>query len=143
NCSLCATAGHEPNFDEMVEVSFTVSPSVRRIAAHDPDSLSTLEYCRDLYFSNSLVLPQDETGYSRLWNEFVLETEEVPAGEKVIFSLQIPAQFLILFEPVTHSAKFLDVKGEPTRERRDVTVVYTESGVGTATEELAPGPLRL
>ena len=35
NCALCA-AGYEPTLDEMVEVTFTVSPRVRRIAAHDP-----------------------------------------------------------------------------------------------------------
>jgi uncharacterized protein DUF5939 len=38
NCGLCA-AGYQPTLDEMVEVTFTVSPRVRRIAAHDPDSL--------------------------------------------------------------------------------------------------------
>src|SRR5690349_19207812 len=38
SCALCA-AGYEPTLDEMVEVAFTVSPRVRRIAAHDPDSL--------------------------------------------------------------------------------------------------------
>ena len=36
-CALCA-AGYKPTLDEMVEVTFTVSPRVRRIAAHDPDS---------------------------------------------------------------------------------------------------------
>ena len=38
SCALCA-AGYEPTLDEMVEVTFTVSPRVRRIAAHDPDRL--------------------------------------------------------------------------------------------------------
>ena len=40
-CALCA-AGYEPTLDEMVEVTFTVSPQVRRIAAHDPNTLSDL-----------------------------------------------------------------------------------------------------
>jgi hypothetical protein len=38
SCALCA-AGYEPTLDEMVEVAFTVSPSVRRIAAHNPETL--------------------------------------------------------------------------------------------------------
>src|SRR6478609_4290184 len=38
-CALCA-AGYEPTLDEMVEVTFTVSLQVRRIAAHDPNTLS-------------------------------------------------------------------------------------------------------
>src|SRR5476649_2227622 len=38
HCALCA-AGYEPTLDEMVEVSFTVSPRVRRIAGHNPNEL--------------------------------------------------------------------------------------------------------
>jgi Family of unknown function (DUF5939) len=28
-------------------------------------------------------------------------------------SLQLPAEFVIVFEPVTHAAQFVEVKGEP------------------------------
>ncbi|MDE1973883.1 MAG: adenylate/guanylate cyclase domain-containing protein, partial [Hyphomicrobiales bacterium] len=35
DCRLCAS-GYKPTLDEMVEVTFTVSPRVRRIAAHSP-----------------------------------------------------------------------------------------------------------
>src|SRR3954447_25119803 len=45
SCALCA-AGYEPTLDEMVEVTFTVSPRVRRVAAHDPNSLPLWDYCR-------------------------------------------------------------------------------------------------
>src|SRR5207253_6595764 len=41
-CALCA-AGYEPTLDEMVEVTFTVTPRVRRIAAHDPHALPVFE----------------------------------------------------------------------------------------------------
>ena len=41
SCALCA-AGYEPTLDEMVEVTFTVNPRVRRVAAHDPDRLPLL-----------------------------------------------------------------------------------------------------
>ena len=41
SCALCA-AGYEPTLDEMVEVTFTVSPRVRRIAAHDPARAAAL-----------------------------------------------------------------------------------------------------
>src|SRR3954465_1671474 len=34
-CALCS-AGYKLTLDEMVEVTFTVSPRIRKIAAHDP-----------------------------------------------------------------------------------------------------------
>ena len=31
---------------------------------------------------------------------------------------------MIVFEPVTHAAQFIDVKGEPTRERQNLSLVF-------------------
>ena len=53
DCALCAS-GCEPTLDEMVEVAFTVDPRVRRIAAHDPHSLSPWEYFRDRFARNGI-----------------------------------------------------------------------------------------
>src|SRR5262245_46468024 len=53
HCALCCAA-YQPKLDEMVEVSFTVNPSVRRIAAHDPDALDPVEYFRLLHWSQGL-----------------------------------------------------------------------------------------
>ena len=58
-------------------------------------------------------------------------------------SLQLPSEFIIIFEPVTHSALFLDVKGEPTGERRDISMVFNKAHSPTATQVMQPGPLRL
>ena len=141
DCALCAVS-YEPTLDEMVEVSFTVSPGVRRVAAHDPDSMSLFDYFRYMHFANTLVMPRDED-YAKAWENFTVEAEPVPPGEKVILSVQVPPTFTILFEPITHHALFLDVQGEPTKERRDVTIVFSEAGSVTDKQILAPGPLRL
>src|SRR5437868_5366904 len=44
-CELCSV-GVPLSLDELVEVSFTVSPTVRRIAAHDPASMTMWNYTR-------------------------------------------------------------------------------------------------
>jgi class 3 adenylate cyclase len=60
-----------------------------------------------------------------------------------VLSLQLPNQFCIVFEPVTHSAQFLDVGGEPTRERQQLSVVFNRLHAPTGTVAMRPGPLRL
>ena len=65
HCALCA-AGYEPTLDEMVEVSFTVSPRVRKIAAHDVNSLSFWEYARQVFWSSGIEFPGDDVGRSRM-----------------------------------------------------------------------------
>jgi class 3 adenylate cyclase len=72
-----------------------------------------------------------------------LDAVELPAGERAILSLQLPAEFLIVFDPVTHAAQFIDVKGEPTRERQSLSLVFNNVRAPTGTMELRPGPLRL
>ncbi len=91
-CSMCVER-YEPSLDEMVEVSFTISPSVRRIEAHEPDRLPLWEYYRQLYFSNGLILPEGEE-WRRFAARLALEAEEVPARQKVILSLRVPAEWI-------------------------------------------------
>jgi len=138
-CALCAE-GYQPNLDEMVEVTFTVSRRVRKIAAHEPDELPFFEYLRQLFWASGMNIPED---LEQIGEEITLDTLELPAGEKAQLSLQLPAEFLILFEPVTHAAQFIDVKGEPTRERQNLSVAFNNLRAPTGTVEMRPGPLRL
>jgi class 3 adenylate cyclase len=140
HCGLCA-CGYEPSVDEQVEVAFTVSPKVRRIAAHDPTTLPFWEYYRQIFWSSGIDLNKDN--FASMRDEVALETLELPAGEKAVMSLQLPPQFIIVFEPVTHSAEFLDVQGEPTKERQQLSLVYNKAHPPTGSMTLRPGPLRL
>jgi class 3 adenylate cyclase len=140
-CRLCA-GSYEPTLDERVEVSFTLSPSVRKITAHNPDSLNFYDYCRHMYFSNALRLPRGEAWEKEL-RQYTIEAEEVLPDSKVVLGLQLDPVFTIVFDPVTHSVTFLDVKGEPTRERQEVTILYNASGPSPAEVTVRPGPLRL
>ena len=138
-CMLCA-CGYEPTLDEMVEVTFTVSTRVRRIAAHTPDTLPEVEYYRQVFWSSGVDLP--ETLGDTLAG-FTIDSIELPPGEKAVLSVQLPNDFVIVFDPVTHATQFLDVKGEPTRERQALSMVFNPVKAPFGTVEMRPGPLRL
>jgi class 3 adenylate cyclase len=140
HCGLCA-CGYEPSVDEQVEVAFTVSPKVRRIAAHDPGTLSLWEYYKQIFWSSGIDL--DQESFASLSEDVTLDALELPAGERAVLSLQLPPQFIIVFEPVTHSAQFIDVQGEPIKERQQLGLVYNRSHPPTGSITLRPGPLRL
>ncbi|MEF0940119.1 adenylate/guanylate cyclase domain-containing protein [Rhizobium sp. BR 362] len=140
SCALCA-AGYEPTLDEMVEVTFTVSPRVRHIEAHNQHELAPFEYFRQIYWGSGVDLPEE--GYEAKVDQFVLETLELPAGEKAVISLQLPAEYVIIFEPVTHAAQFLDVKGEPSKERQTLSLVFDRMQRHSEPITLRPGPLRI
>ncbi len=138
-CSLCA-ADYSPTLDDLVEVTFTVSPKIRRIGAHDPDTLPLPEYMRQIFWGSGLDAPDDLEGAI---DKFTLDVMDLAPGEKAAMSLTLPAEFGIIFDPVTHSAVFLDVAGEPTAERRSLSVVLSETTAHTATHHLRPGPVRI
>jgi class 3 adenylate cyclase len=138
-CALCA-GGYSPSLDDMVEVTFTVSPRVRRIAAHSPHELPFGEYFRQIFWASAVDLPDD---LDRVLDAVTLDTLELAPGEKAQLSLHLPPEFVIVFEPVTHAAQFIDVKGEPTRVRQNLALVFSEVQSATGTVEMRPGPLRL
>ena len=139
DCALCA-AGYEPTLDEMVEVVFTVSPRVRKIAGHDPDSLPYVEYARQHFWGTGIDLPDN---LEERLDDFAIEVVELPPGEKALLSIQLPAEFCIVFDPVTHTTQFIDVQGEPTRERQALHVELNKDRAKTETVVMRPGPLRL
>lgn len=139
-CALCA-AGYEPTLDEMVEVTFTISPRVRRIAAHDPHRLPPAEYFRQVYWGSGVDLPEEN--FETLLEQFFIEALELPPGEKAVISLQLPEGFIIVFEPVTHAAQFLEVKGEPTKERQALPLVFDRGHRHMEPFVMRPGPVRI
>src|SRR5215472_771127 len=85
NCAFCA-AGYETTLDDLVEVTFTVSPRLRKIAAHNPDDLPAAEYYRQIFWSSAIDLPADMETVLR---EVTLEGVELPPGERAILSLHL------------------------------------------------------
>jgi class 3 adenylate cyclase len=140
HCGLCA-CGYQASVDEQVEVAFTVSPRVRRIAAHDPNTLPLWEYFKQVFWSSGVDLNTES--FEQLTDEVTLDALELPPGEKAVLSLQLPPQFIIVFEPVTHSAQFIDVQGEPTKERQQLSLIYNKVHAPVGTTQMRPGPLRL
>lgn len=139
-CTLCS-AGYEPTLDDMVDVTFTVSPRIRHIEAHNPHELPPFEYFRQIYWGSGIDIPEE--GYEEKVEDFVLEVLELPPGEKAVISLALPEGYAVVFEPVTHAAYFLHLTGEPTKERKNLSLVFDRSFSQSDALELRPGPLRI
>lgn len=138
-CELCA-AGFTLTLDEMVEVTFTVAARVRRIAAHSPETLPIWEFYRQFALGSGIDLPE---AFEQAMDEATLDSVDLPPGEKAYMSLPLPAGHIVVFEPLTHAAQYLDVSGEPTRERQSISVVFNNVRAPTGAMQLRPGPLRI
>ncbi len=72
----------------MVEVTFTVNPRIRRIAAHDPDTMPMWDYARQIFWGSGIDLPTEN--FDELIEEITLDAVELLPGSKAILSLQLP-----------------------------------------------------
>jgi class 3 adenylate cyclase len=140
-CRLCA-ADYEPTLDERVEVVFTISPRLRRIAAHDPATLPPFQYFAQVFWSSGVDLPADDA-LERAMADATLDIIELPAGEKAFLTVLLPEGEIACFEPVTHAAHFFTVSGEPTRERQNLAITYNEFSPPSGFDKMRPGPLRI
>ena len=100
------------------------------------------QYYRQIFWGSGIELPDDAT-LERILEEVTLDRLELSPGEKASVSLRAPEAFLIVFDPVVHMAKFIDVKGEPTQERQSLTLLLNKEHAPTGTVTIRPGPLRI
>jgi class 3 adenylate cyclase len=141
HCAFCRVV-NEPTLDDTVEVTFAVSSRVRRIAAHDPDSLGFWDYYRQVFFGSGVAFPEPGA-FADLSRRAMLEVVELHAGERAILALQLPARHIITFDPVTHTSHFIEAQGEPTRERQELSLVFSSTRAPVGRTAMHPGPLRL
>ncbi len=117
-----------------------MNPRIRRIAAHDPDSLPHAEYMRQIFWSSGADLPDDvESAIDKI----TLDLMELAPAEKAAMSLTLPKGFVIAFDPVSHTSLFLDISGEETRERRSLSIIFADAHAHGGTMALRPGPARI
>src|SRR5438045_4939612 len=140
-CVLCAE-NCEPTLDEIVEVTFTISPRVRRIAAHDPETLPFIEYYRQIFWSSGVDLPDDEA-LAKWIKETTLDTLEISAGEKAVLSLQLPEGYVIVFDSLLHISQNIELNCEHSRESQSLSFVMTRDHAPSGTVQMHPGPLQI
>src|SRR5689334_24568089 len=78
-CGLCDIEG-QTELDDFIEVSFSVSPQVRRLSLHDVDNLSIEDLHWRLKFASSGRLPGGQTRFVDVLRGFVRGMTYLPPG---------------------------------------------------------------
>src|ERR1700756_5061344 len=142
-CGLCDIDG-QTQLDDFIEVSFSVSPQVRRLALHDVDSLSVEDLHWKLKFANSGRLPGGGPRFVDVLGGLVrgmtylspgitttLRADIGPGGLSGV-NVQTQAGFML---PVTEPAAAA-TRGNPTI----VPIIYDGQRFKPALTALPPGP---
>ena len=143
-CGLCDIDG-QTELDDFIEVSFSVSPQVRRLTLHDVDGLSIEDLHWKLKFAESGRLPGGQTRFVDVLRGFVRGMTYLPAGTTTTLraeigpgalsgvNVQTQAGFML---PVADSAAAVPTSGTPTIIR----IVYDGQRFKAGVTALAAGP---
>jgi len=109
HCDLCRR-DFEATLDDFIEVSFTITPTIRHIVFHDPDSLPIEDYFLKL-FTKGATFP-DGTKSVDLLQKLTKVLTYLEPNQRKEYELKIPPGFLVGFDRLNHAELFFNISGE-------------------------------
>jgi class 3 adenylate cyclase len=138
-CGLCDVSG-ETDLDDFIEVTFTVSPQLRRLPFHDPDHLSVEDFHWKLRFSSNGWIPGQRVRFLDVLQGMVRGTAWLPPGVTTLRAELGPGA-LSGVNVKTQAAFALPVLGEASATPAHVRVGYDGQRFSAPADAVPPGPV--
>jgi class 3 adenylate cyclase len=139
-CGLCDVSG-DTDLDDFIEVTFTVSPQLRRIPFHDPDSLSVEDFHWKLRFLNDGRLPGQQVRFLDVLRGFVRGLAFLPPGSTTTLQADLGPGALAGVNIRTQAAFAVPIVGEPATTRTRLRVKYDGQRFSPSHAAVPPGPI--
>jgi len=139
-CGLCDVSG-ETNLDDFIEVTFTVSPQLRRLPFHDPDSLSVEDYHWKLRFLSDGRLPGQQVRFLDFLQGLVRGLAFLPPGATTTLRSDLGPGALSGVNVQTQAAFAVPILGEPAATPTHLRVRYDGQRFSPSVSAVPPGPI--
>lgn len=139
-CGLCDVTG-ETDLDDFIEVTFTVSPQLRRLPFHDPDSLSVEDFHWKLRFLNDARIPGQQIRFLDYLHAFVRGLSFLPPGSATTIRCELGPGALAGVNIQTQAAFVVAVAGEPTTTPTILRIGYDGQRFSSSLATVPPGPV--
>jgi len=143
-CGLCDIDG-QTELDDFIEVSFSVSPQIRRLALHDVDNLSIEDLHWKLKFASSGRLPGGQTRFVDVLRSLVRGMTYLPPGVTTMLRTEIGPGALSGVNVQTQAGFMLPVEESPAAASTPntptiVRITYDGQRFTPAVSAVPPGP---
>jgi class 3 adenylate cyclase len=139
-CGLCDVSG-ETDLDDFIEVTFTVSPQLRRLPFHDPDSLSVEDFHWKLRFSDNGRIPGQQVRFLDVLQGLVRGLAFLPPGSTTTLRADLGPGVLSGVNVQTQAAFALPIAGEPAATPTVVRIKYDGQRFSASLSAVPPGPV--
>ena len=136
-CKFCFRKD-QVNLDDSVQIGFTLSPSIRSLCFHHPESLSLEDYCFKYLFEPSAIL----NGMMPFMDAFEFvrrHFSEFSPGEKISVETEAGVGILTCFDLFGQQSLGLFAKGEATSEVQRISITLTDHGFEVPLPKMQPG----
>ena len=139
-CGLCDVSG-ETDLDDFIEVTFTVSPQLRRIPFHDPHSLSVEDFHWKLRFLGDARMPGQQIRFLDFLHGLVRGLAFLPPGSTTTLGADLGPGALAGVNIQTQAAFVVPVAGEPATAPTVLRVGYDGRRFSPSLSAVPPGPI--
>jgi len=139
-CGLCDVSG-ETDLDDFIDVTFTVSPQLRRLPFHDPESLSVEDFHWKLRFLNDGRLPGQQVRFLDVLHGLVRGLAFLPPGSTTTLRADLGPGALSGVNVQTQAAFMVPVTGALAATPSRLQVRYDGRRFSPSLAGLPPGPV--
>jgi len=137
-CGLCDVSG-DTDLDDFIEVTFSVSPQVRSLPFHDPQSLSVEDFHWKLRFSNDGLIPGHQVRFLDYLHGLVRGLTFLPAGSTTTLRAEVGPGALSGVNVQTQAGFAVPVTGAPAIAPTHLRVRYDGQRFSPALPAVPPG----
>ncbi|MEB3042564.1 adenylate/guanylate cyclase domain-containing protein [Rhizobium mulingense] len=139
-CGLCDVSG-ETDLDDFIEVTFTVSPQLRRLPFHDPGSLSVEDFHWKARFLSDARLPGQQARFLDVLKGMVRGLTFLAPASVTTVRAELGAGALAGINVQTQASFALPVTGEPVTVPTLLRVRYDGQRFSASLSAVRPGPV--
>lgn len=139
HCPFCQV-GYDAALDEYIAVAFTISPTIRKIAFHDPDQLSAWDKFFKTQNTADGLLP-DGQPLVNAKAALARSVTYLPAGETTSIEVEVDEGTVVGSCPLGKAAIMVSIVGAPAPGPQIVPVAYGAEVRVHDVQERAPGKI--
>ena len=141
-CGLCDVTG-ETDLDDFIEVTFSVSPQLRRLPFHDPDMLSVEDFHWKLRFCDTGRLPGQQVRFLDVLRGLTRGLTFLPPASVTTLTANVGPGALAGTNVQTQAGFALPVAGEPATTPTRVRIRYDGQSFSPTLPAVPPGPAEI
>ena len=143
NCTVCFRQD-QATLDDYVQITFTLSPAVRSLRFHHPETLSLEDYCFKYLFERGARLGEGGTlTLADFFGSITHHFSTFSPGEKITVSAEIGQGILFCNDLFSQKGFAFLADGAPTAELQTVAIKLTDDGFEVPLQQILPGELHI